>query len=230
MIREFKDIQYTLTRSRRKTASIYVERDGQITVIVPEHLTDDEINVLLEDKRKWIYKNLAEWHDLNARKVERRYVNGEGFLYLGRSYRLKLAKEQTEPLLLKDGHFWLRANNGSTFGADAAFKTFYRTKGMARISERVAYFQAKMGVDSRSVKVIDLKHRWASCTPDGNLNFHWKCMMAPGTVLDYIVVHELAHLIHLNHTAAFWNEVDKVLPDFHDRKEWLRVNGVGMDL
>ena len=55
-------------------------------------------------------------------------------------------------------------------------------------------------------------------------------MMAPGTVLDYIVVHELAHLIHLNHTAAFWNEVDKVLPDFHDRKEWLRVNGVGMDL
>ena len=120
MIREFKDIQYTLTRSRRKTASIYVERDGQITVIVPEHLTDDEINVLLEDKRKWIYKNLAEWHDLNARKVERRYVNGEGFLYLGRSYRLKLAKEQTEPLLLKDGHFWLRASNGSTFGADAA--------------------------------------------------------------------------------------------------------------
>ena len=126
MIREFKDIQYTLTRSQRKTASIYVERDGQITVIVPERLTDDEINVLLEDKRKWIYKNLAEWHDLNARKVERRYVNGEGFLYLGRSYRLKLAKEQTEPLLLKDGHFWLRANNGSTFGADAAFKTFYR--------------------------------------------------------------------------------------------------------
>lgn len=230
MIREFKDIQYTLTRSRRKTASIYVERDGQITVIVPERLTDDEINVLLEDKRKWIYKNLAEWHDLNARKVERRYVNGEGFLYLGRSYRLKLAKEQTEPLLLKDGHFWLRANSGSTFGADAAFKTFYRAKGMTRISERVAYFQAKMGVESRSVKVIDLKHRWASCTPDGNLNFHWKCMMAPGTVLDYIVVHELAHLIHLNHTAAFWNEVDKVLPDFQNRKEWLRVNGVGMDL
>ena len=101
---------------------------------------------------------------------------------------------------------------------------------MARISERVAYFQAKMGVESRSVKVIDLKYRWASCTPDGNLNFHWKCIMAPGTVLDYVVVHELAHLIHLNHTAAFWNEVDKVLPDFHDRKEWLRVNGVGMDL
>ncbi len=80
-----------------------------------------------------------------------------------------------------------------------------------------------MGVEPRSVKVLDLKHRWASWTPGGNLNFHWKCMMAPPTILDYIVVHELAHLHLPNHTTAFWNEVDKVMPDYQERKEWLRV-------
>ena len=230
MIRTFKDIQYTLARSRRKTASIYIERDGQITVLVPEKLTAPQIESLIESKRKWIYKNLAEWQDLNARKVDRDYVNGEGFPYLGRSYRLKLVSELPEPLMLKDGYFCLLANNGTIPDADAAFKEFYRQKGASRIPPRVAYFQAKMGVQSKQIKVLDLQHRWASCAPGGNLNFHWKCMMAPLTIIDYIVVHELTHLIHPNHTTAFWNEVDKVMPDFQERKEWLRLNGAGMDL
>ena len=111
MMRTYKDIQYTLKRSQRKTASIYVERDGQVTVLVPRELTDRQVDELLESKRKWIYRNLAEWHDLNATRVEREYVNGEGFLYLGRSYRLKLVTDQDEPLLLKDGYFCLRADH-----------------------------------------------------------------------------------------------------------------------
>ena len=230
MKRTYRDIEYTLKRSNRKTASIYIERDGQVSVLVPEKLSDRQVDELLESKRKWIYTSLAEWHDLNARKVERQYVNGEGFLYLGRSYRLKLVAEMSESLMLRDGYFCLRADNGSTPAADAAFRVFYRAKGAIRIPPRVAYYQTKMDVEPKSVKVIDLKHRWASCTHGGKLNFHWKCMMAPMTILDYIVVHELAHLVFPNHTAAFWNEVDKVMPDYQDRKEWLRANGAGMDL
>jgi predicted metal-dependent hydrolase len=230
MMRTYKDIEYSLVRSRRKTASIYIERDGQVSILVPDKLTDRQVEALVESKRKWIYKSLAEWQDLNARKVHRDYVNGEGFLYLGRSYRLKLVSDLSEPLMLKDGYFCLRTNNGSLPDADAAFKAFYRAKGLVRIPPRVAYFQAKMDVEPKAVRVIELKHRWASCSPGGNLNFHWKCMMAPLTILDYIVVHELAHLIFPNHTKAFWNEVDKVMPDFQERKEWLRLNGAGMDL
>ena len=230
MMRTYKDIEYSLVRSRRKTASIYIERDGQVSILVPDKLTDRQVEALVESKRKWIYKSLAEWQDLNARKVHRDYVNGEGFLYLGRSYRLKLVSDLAEPLMLKDGYFCLRTNNGSLPDADAAFKAFYRAKGAVRIPPRVAYYQAKMDVEPKAVRVIELKHRWASCSPGGNLNFHWKCMMAPLTILDYIVVHELAHLIFPNHTKAFWNEVDKVMPDFQERKEWLRLNGAGMDL
>ena len=230
MIRAFKDIEYTLIRSRRKTASIYIERDGKVSVLVSEKLTARQVEDILESKRKWIYQSLAEWQDLNANRIQRDYVNGEGFLYLGRSYRLKLVSDLPEPLMLKDGYFCLRSTKGSAPDADAVFREFYRAKGAVRIPPRVAYFQAKMGVKSKSIKIMDLKHRWASCTASGNLNFHWKCMMAPLTVIDYIVVHELAHLIHSNHSAAFWNEVDKVIPDFQERKCWLRDNGAGMDL
>ena len=230
MIRAFKDIEYTLIRSRRKTASIYIERDGKVSVLVSEKLTARQVEDILESKRKWIYQSLAEWQDLNANRIQRDYVNGEGFLYLGRSYRLKLVSDLPEPLMLKDGYFCLRSTKGSAPDADAVFREFYRAKGAVRIPPRVAYFQTKMGVKSKSIKIMDLKHRWASCTASGNLNFHWKCMMAPLTVIDYIVVHELAHLIHSNHSAAFWNEVDKVIPDFQERKCWLRDNGAGMDL
>ncbi len=230
MIREYKDITYTLRRSERKTASIYIERDGQVSVYVPKELTDAQLDELLESKRKWVYRNLAEWEDLNAARAEREYVNGEGFLYLGRSYRLKIVDQQEQPLLLKDGYFLLLSDNGSAPDADTIFKDFYREKGKQRIPDRVAFYQDRMGLKATSVKIMELQHRWASCTTDGKLNFHWKCIMAPLAVIDYIIVHELAHLIHPNHTDAFWNEVDKAMPEYQERKEWLRVNGAGMDL
>ena len=87
-----------------------------------------------------------------------------------------------------------------------------------------------MGLIPGKVRVMELKNRWASCSENSDMNFHWKCMMAPLNIIGYIVVHELAHLIHKNHTDAFWNTIDKVLPDYIDRKEWLRINGAGMTI
>lgn len=80
------------------------------------------------------------------------------------------------------------------------------------------------------MKVRELGNRWAFCSPNGNLAFHWKCMMAPATIIDYIMGHELCHFHHLDHTDAIWNEVDKIMPDNRERKEWLRKNGAGLDL
>ncbi len=230
MKRTYKDIPYTLRRGDRKTGSIYIERDGSITVIVPEALTDADIDVLIERKRKWIYTHLAEWEDLNAARVEREYVNGEGFLYLGGSYRLRLTSDQKAPLMLKNGYFLLRSDHKDARRADAAFRAFYREKGNVRIPGRVALYSARMAAAPGPIRIIDLKNRWASCSETGHLNFHWKCMMAPPKILDYIVVHELAHLRRPNHTEAFWNEVDKVMPDYRERKAWLREHGAGMDL
>lgn len=228
-----KDIAYEVLRSQRTTADIIIERDGRVLVRAPKSIPDERIEDLIEAKRYWIYKNLAEWRDLNATRVLREYRNGEGFLYLGRSYRLLLVADQDEPLLLKNGRFCLRrdlVDRGEIEAAKAAFRDYYIARGYERIRQRVDYYAPKIGVAPRDVAVRELGNRWASCSPNGNLAFHWKCMMAPQTIIDYIVVHELCHLHHMDHTDAFWNEVDKVMPDYAERKAWLRENGAALDI
>jgi predicted metal-dependent hydrolase len=228
-----KDIEYELVRSPRRTADIVIEPDGRVIVRAPEDTTTERIEDMIESKRLWIYKNLAKWRDLNATRVIREFRNGEGFLYLGRSYRLRLVSDQEEPLLLKAGRFCLRrdlVDQGEIPAAKAAFRHYFVRQGMERISKCVEYFALKVGVQAGKIDVRELGNRWASCSPTGKLAFHWKCMMAPQRIIDYIVVHELCHYHHLDHSDAFWNEVDKVLPDFHERKEWLRRNGAAMDL
>lgn len=232
--RRVRDIEYQLLRSdQRRTADIVIERNGLISVRVPEHLTEEQADAVVEHKRLWIYRNLAEWRDLNAARIVREWVNGEGFLYLGSAYRLLLTQEHDEPLKLKDGRFCLQRKIVEAGGEDAAkqvFERFYSEKALERINKRVAYFSPKVGVTPISVEVREIGYRWATCTSDGRLSFHWKCMMASPNVIDYIVVHELCHLHHLDHTDAFWNEVDKVMPNYAERKTWLRENGAALDI
>lgn len=232
--RRVKDIEYELLRSdERKTADIVIERDGHISVRAPQHLSEEQIDDVVARKRLWIYRNLAEWRDLNATRVVREWVNGEGFLYLGASYRLLLVQEQDEPLKLKDGRFCLQRKLVEAGGEEAAkrvFEKFYSEKGVERIKKRVAYFSPKVGVSPSSIEVREIGYRWGTCTSDGRLSFHWKSMMATPRVIDYIVVHELCHLHHRDHTEAYWNEVDKVMPDYYERKIWLRANGAAFDL
>lgn len=226
-------IAYQVIRSRRSTADIVIERDGSVVVRAPETVDDAEIASIVEAKHYWIYRSLAEWRDLNATRVLREYRNGEGFLYLGRAYRLLLESDQEQPLLLKDGRFLLRrdlAESADVGAAKAAFRDYYVQRGLDRIGKRVAYFAPKVGVTPTGVEVRDLGHRWATCSPDGRLAFHWKCMMAPLTIIDYIVVHELCHFHHRDHTEAFWNEVDKVAPAYRERKGWLRAHGAALDV
>lgn len=226
-------IDYQVIRSRRKTTDIIIERDGSVLVRAPQSVGDEQVAAIVSAKRYWIYQRLAEWRDLNRTRVLREYKNGEGFFYLGRSYRLLLVDDQREPLLLKNGRFALRrdlVDQADATRAKAAFRDFYVSKGRERLGQRVAYFAPKVGAPATSVDVRELGHRWASWSTRGRVAFHWKCMMAPQTVVDYIVVHELCHFHQRHHTEAFWNEVDKVMPAYRDRKDWLRRHGAALDL
>ena len=233
-LRQVHDIAYQLLPgANRQTTDIVIERDGQITVRPPLRMTPEQVDQTVLSKRTWIYRNLAEWRELNAARVLREWVNGESFRYLGSSYRLLLVKKQDEPLMLKDGRFHLLRSVIESDDKDAAqnaFESLYAEKGRDRITRRVAFFSRKVGVVPGKVLIKNLGYRWASCLKNGDLHFHWKCMMAPATVIDYIVVHELCHLHHRDHSADFWNEVDKVMPDHRERKEWLRVRGAELDL
>lgn len=224
----YKDIDYELKKSSRKTTSIYIERDGTITVLAPEPYDMGIIEEILEAKRSWIYRNLADWEDLNRTRVEREFVSGEGFPYLGSSYRLQIIENSSCDLTLKNGYFHLKRSALSN--ARSTFIDFYREKAKQRLPRHVAQYAEKMGLRPSGVRVHDLKNRWASCSADGTLNFHWRCMMAPLSALEYIVVHELAHLKHANHTTDFWHTIEKVLPDYQQSKGWLRLYGAGLEL
>lgn len=232
--RRIRDIEYKLLPgSPRKTTDIVIERDGQVTVRPPADYTPEQVDAVVESKRMWIYRNLAEWKDLNTSAVVREWVNGETFLYLGSAYRLSLVSDQSCDLLLKDGRFCLDRSvieQGSIAAAKQAFEKYYGDKGRQRFTERVNFYTPKVGVTVTGITVKEMGYRWASCGKNGVLNFHWKCMMAPPKIINYIVVHELCHFHHRNHTDAFWNEVDKVMPDYRERKEWLRKHGAGLDI
>jgi predicted metal-dependent hydrolase len=220
------DIKFTYKMSKRRTASLFVERDGSVHMLVPNDISVSSIEDIIKSKRTWIYKSLAEWEDLNTSRINREFTSGEGFLYLGRTYRLKVADNILENFTFRDNKFIIR--KGKLKECGELFKGFYKHKAQQKIPERIKLYATKMGVEPKSIKVMELGNRWASCSPDGNLNFHWRCMMAPLSVLDYVVVHELVHLRHMNHTDAFWNEVDKAVPDYQEKKEWLKFNGASM--
>jgi predicted metal-dependent hydrolase len=228
-----EDIEFTLIRSDRKTADIVIERSGDVIVRAPTDIGDDRILQVVADRALWVHRSLAEWEELNASRKHRPLVQGQGFLYLGRSYRLKFVPKSSVPLLLRDGRWELSEIFLATQGEAAArkaFRDFYSVKGEQIFAERVAHFAPLVGVSPGSMVVKELGYHWASCGTAGALNFHWKTLMAPQTVIDYIVVHELCHLRHREHSDAFWNEVDKVLPRFQQRKEWLRRHGASLDI
>ena len=232
--RRIKDIDYVLLPgTERKTTDIVIERNGIVTVHPPLGFCPEKVDTIVESKRMWIYKNLAQWRDLNATAVVREWVNGEAFLYLGRSYRLSLVAGQKADLKLKEGRFCLERSlidQGGEMAAKKAFESFYCIKGENRLNQRVCFFAPKVGVKPNGVKVKDLGFRWASCTKSDLMQFHWKCMMAPPKIIDYMVVYELCHIHHRNHTDLFWNEVDKVMPDYRERKLWLEKYGAGLDI
>jgi predicted metal-dependent hydrolase len=211
---------------RRKTVSIFIERDGSVRVLAPVTLSDEKIEDSIRAKEYQIFVKLAKWKELNHGKIFREFVNGQSFLLFGRNYRLAIIENQVEPLKIKGGYFQLDKN--SLVEADKVFKEFYKDKAKQKITERLKLISEKFQEKPSSVKVLELQNRWASWTPKNGLNFHWKCAMAPVPVIDYIITHEMIHLKYPNHSSDFWNELDKKMPNYREYENWLKKNGVKM--
>ncbi|MBS1764016.1 MAG: M48 family metallopeptidase [Bacteroidetes bacterium] len=227
MILEGIDITIEKT-DRRKTVSIFIERNGSVKVLAPITSSDEKVEAAVKSKEYQIFIKLAKWKEFNQGKVKREFVNGQSFLYLGRNYRLKLNENQDVPLKISGGFFHLDKKYLSK--ADKVFKDFYRDKAEKKIKERMKLIEEKFQHKPTTIKVLELQNRWASWTPKNRLNFHWKCIMAPVSVLDYIITHEMVHLKFPNHSTEFWNELDKKMPDYREHENWLKQNGVKMSL
>lgn len=214
--------------NRTKTLSINIERDGSVNIIVPKDLEESKILDIVKLKEYEIHKQITNNRVLNKERIDRKFVPGHSFLYLGKSYNLHIIEDQKESLILNNGKFLLASK--SVENAEAAFIKFYKKMGKPILEKRVNYFKEFIKEKPNEIRIVNLQTRWASCTPSGNLNFNWKCFMAPPTVLDYLIVHELVHLKYMNHTRQFWDEVSVIIPNYKTHEEWLRKNGVKLTL
>lgn len=222
------DLQFTVRHSaRRRTMQITVERDGDLLLSAPPEVDEARLRAFVQEKRFWIYTKLAEKERLQRRVPRKEFVGGEGFLYLGRSHRLKLADEQDVPLKLAAGRFSLRRD--ALPAARAHFIRWYSERARAWLSSRVAEYQSRMEVAPAGVKVQDLGYRWGSCGKGDWLYFHWKAILLPARIAEYVVVHEIAHLHEPHHTPAFWLRVERAMPDYAQRKAWLAEHGIDVE-
>ncbi len=222
------DLNLTLRRSlRRKTMQITVERDGKLLLVAPPEITEERLRQFVLGKRFWIYSRLAEKDRLLRVAPPKEFVDGEGFTYLGRSYRLKLVDEQDVPLKLAAGRF--RLLRSELPQAREHFIRWYSAHGKPWLAQRVADFRNRMAVIPGGVKVQDLGYRWGSCGKGDWLYFHWKTILLPAPIAEYVVVHELAHLHEPHHTPEFWLRVERAMPDYARRKSWLAEHGIDVE-
>lgn len=222
------DLQFAIRRSaRRRTMQITVERTGKLILSAPPNVGIDQLRDFVNEKRLWIYTKLAEKDRLQRKVPRKEFVDGEGFLYLGRTHRLKLIETQDVPLKLGNGRFALRYK--AQTGAREHFIRWYSERARIWLSGRVADYQSRMEVAPAGVKVQDLGYRWGSCGKGDWLYFHWKTILLPARIAEYVVVHEIAHLHEPHHTPAFWLRVERAMPDYAQRRAWLAEHGIDVE-
>ena len=209
----------------RKTIEIVVERDASLVLKAPRRVTVERAIRFVTAKRQWVYRKLAEKDALTGPPVVKRFVEGEGFAYLGRSYRLTL--DDADPFVRLDrGRFHLCRSEADR-GAEA-MRRWYTEAGGQWLRRRVRPWAARMGEESAAVEVRDLGYRWGSARPvDGppRINVHWATLQLPPSLIDYVLVHELAHLREANHTPEFWSVVDRLMPGYETQKATLATIG-----
>ena len=208
---------YNLVRSKRKTLGLYI-RGGVLEVRAPIKMSKHEIEKFIATKEKWILDKLAHSQEQARSRESFELDYGDTVLYLGNEY----------PIISKTGNR-VGFENGFYMSPDlsseeikSACVQIYRMLAKRDITNRVVEFSKQMTVTPASVKINSAKTRWGSCSSRKSLNFSWRLIMADSDVVDYVVVHELAHLIEMNHSQKFWTIVENVLLDYRQRKQRLR--------
>ena len=219
------ELTYTIQRSpRRKTLSITVERDRSVVVNAHSNLCPEKIYAIIQSKRQWLYEKIKhpqKYQDL-PHPPGKELVNGESALYLGRSYRIEVVESATNDVQFKQ-KFLIRRSPFSQ--RQEVLRDWYIDKAKEKILPRVARHALELGVEYTEVKIVDNRYRWGSCTIKNNINLNWRLIKAPMFVIDYVIVHELAHLLEANHTPRFWNIVRTQTPTMERAKAWLKENG-----
>ena len=210
-----------IVRTRRKTIALVIEKDGSLTVRAPLRMPMKFIREFAGKHARWIRKN-QEKVRAQAPAAAREYVSGETFLYLGKEYPLEIVGGQKTKLIL-DGNF--RMSEPARREGKKVFDDWYLARAKEMLPERVRVIAERHGFQYQKVRIGSARTRWGSCSSKGTLSFSWRLILAPIEVVDYVVIHELCHTLVHNHSAKFWKEVERIMPEYKQYRIWLRKNG-----
>jgi len=225
---EYRDgngfIAEVIRTDRRKSADIRVE-EGAVSIVVPVTTSIERIDQLLIAKRQWIREKIALQHEM-APISDKQFVSGEAFPYPGRNYPLKVECGNFAPVRLVKGRLVVSMPEGiqQPHMVLNALGRWYKRQAEQKLTKKVERFAPMVGVEPAEVGIRSFKSCWGSCTTKGALEFNWTIMLAPNRMVNYVVIHELCHLIRHDHSPEFWREMARVMPEYHRCREWLRAN------
>ena len=237
-MKESKNIKIDkIIKTKRKTVMLQITQDAQLIVRAPKYTPNFVIKIAVQKRTEWIQKNQKKMREKIKNSPtggKKRFVDNEKFLVLGQIYKLKVVSDSRVPLALdkNTGKFLLAVDfYHDEKGARELFVKWYKHRALEIILPCVGKFARKYNLHQyNKIRIASARTRWGSCSSEGNLNFSWRLVMAPEEVIDYVVIHELAHLKERNHGAQFWALVEKMCPEYKERKKWLKDSGYMLDI
>lgn len=220
-------IQFEIKYKNRTSIGIYLDSFGNIEVHAPKGTMDESVIRLLEDKWDVILEKLKEMKDRLNGPQEKTYQHGEPFLFLGNSFPIQVHHDPsiTQDHVTFDGKtLHIQVKELEDERIQQALKRFYYKQCKAMVENSIAVHQRHFKTKPRSIRITDSQTTWGTCDGRRQLTFNWKLAMAPQDVIDYVVVHEMCHMVHLNHDRSFWRLVGKIVPDYKEKERWLALS------
>ncbi len=207
-----------LIRSTRKSISLSITKEGRLVVRAPKRASMAVIEEAVKKRSDWIIEKRQQSLETLSRFPVHTYAEGEAFLFLGKNLTLHYSLNAKKPFAAGDVLFVPAAKREK---AGQVLEAWYKEQARIHFAARLEYFSAAMGVKYTSLRLSSATARWGSCGVNGSINLTWRLVLAPSWAVDYVVVHELAHILRRDHSAAFWAEVENVLPDYKKRRKAL---------
>ena len=214
-----------ILRSNRKTLSLTIKKDGQIIVQAPNKMSEEIIHNFIEQKQNWLANKLAEITGNQQKYSE--VLNCKTYLLFGQQYSLVLADVKKIEVLQSQ---IVIPKKTEAHKIIHVLVNFYKKKAKEVLQKRLNYLQTILKITCNSFKIGNSKGKWGSCSSNGIIMLNWRVIMLPPACIDYIIIHELCHLVEMNHSKRFWTLVETFLPKFNEQRQNLREFGFLLDM
>lgn len=221
---------------KRETVGLSLSPEKELTVRAPRTASLEEVDSILEEKKEWILEKFTGFDQQDRPPKEKEFLSGEKLLYNGRRYLLKaVKKEKGNPeLSFKLGRFFLympeyQDEEKRRESARSTIISWYKKKADEKLPKRTSKYANELEIQTEGVEVKDIIKKWGTYDSK-KIILNWRLILASQRIQDYVIVHELAHLKHSEHSKIFWNTVGTILPDYEDRREWLRIHGNSLQI